>query len=333
MKITAPISRLEEIPLMAAAGADELYCGVIPDEWIARFNNGAVNRRFFGNLDGMEALNQAVSAAHAAQAKLFLVLNAQHYGPDRMDSLLDLAESFHSQGGDAVIVADSVLIMRLARDIPSLPVHVSSVATCRNSAGVAFYRDLGVRRVILPRDVTLDEIEGIASRAKDVEIEVFVLNDGCVFEEGVCHSVHLPTAQGGPLCIDPAPFEVVANDGEAISERLARRLRDHEADYKRWLWYRFGCGFSTTPEGYPYGPCGLCAIARLHATGVTSLKIAGREGATDRKLMSLELVRRVLDGVMAGATVEEAANLARGLRQAAAHCDSGYMCYYAGFAR
>lgn len=328
MKITAPISRLDEIALLAAAGADELYCGVVPREWVARFNTGAVNRRYFGNLDGMDELERAIDMAHRKQVALLMVLNAQHYGSGQQEALVELASAFHGFGGDAVIVADMALIVGLREHVPNLAIHVSSVATCRNSAGVGLYRDLGVRRVILPRDVSLGEIEAIVGAAGAVEIEAFILNDGCVFEEGACHAIHLPSKQGGPICIDKRPFSYQDARGEPVSTRSTRKLRDNDADYQRWLWYRFGCGFSTTESGYPYGPCGLCAIARLAASGVASVKIAGREGPTERKLKSVEMVRAVLDRVASGATPDAAAEFAVSMRKAEDRCHSGYMCYY-----
>lgn len=328
MKITAPISRIDEIAPLAAAGANELYCGVVPKEWIARFNTGAVNRRYFGNLDGMEQLSHAVDEARRNEVALLMVLNGQQYGSAHQEALIELAREFHAIGGDAVIVADIALIAGLREYVPELAIHVSSVAACRNSAGVAFYGDLGARRVILPRDVSLAEIEAIAAASGGVEIEAFILNDGCVFEEGACHSIHLPAKQGGPICIDRRPFAYQDAQGEAVSERTARKLRDNDVDYQRWLWYRFGCGFSTSEQGYPYGPCGLCAIARLAAAGVASIKIAGREGATARKLKSVEMVRAVLERVEAGASPQAAAEFAVSLRQAPGHCRTGYMCYY-----
>lgn len=328
MRITAPISRIEEIEAQAAAGAHELYCGIVPQEWVARFNTGAVNRRYFGNLDSMATLALGIETAHRAGVRLFLVLNAQHYGEAQQVALLELAQRFHEAGGDAVIVADIALVARLHQQLPALAIHLSSVAGCRNSAGIAFYRDLGVRRVILPRDVTLDEIEGMARAADGVELEAFVLNDGCVFEEGSCHSLHLPSKLGGPICLDERPFDYCDARGEPVSERTARKLRENDSDYKSWLWYRFGCGFSTTEEGYPYGPCGLCAMARLRAAGVMSVKIAGREGPTERKTRSTALVRAVLDQLTGGATPQEAATFAVGLRRLDEHCRSGFMCYY-----
>ncbi len=328
MKVTAPISRIDEIPTLAAAGADELYCGVVPKEWIARFNTGAVNRRYFGNLGDLEELRRAVELAHHSAARLFMVLNAQSYGGGYQDALVELAGRFRDFGGDAVIVADIALIAELRERLPDLAIHVSSVAGCRNSAGIGLYRELGVKRVILPRDVTLDEVGAMAQAADGVEIEAFVLNDGCVFEEGSCHSIHLPAKQGGPICVDNRAFVYRDGRGGQISARTARKLRDNDADYQRWLWYRFGCGFSTTAEGHPFGPCGLCAISRLEAMGVASIKIAGREGASERKLKSVEMVRAVVDRVHGGSPHREAAAFAVGIRNTEEHCRAGFMCYY-----
>ncbi len=328
MKVTAPISRIDEIPTLAAAGADELYCGVVPKEWIARFNTGALNRRYFGNLGDLEELRRAVELAHQSAARLFMVLNAQSYGGGYQDALVELAGRFRDFGGDAVIVADIALIAELRERLPDLAIHVSSVAACRNSAGIGLYRELGVKRVILPRDVTLDEVGAMAQAADGVEIEVFVLNDGCVFEEGSCHSIHLPAKQGGPICVDNRAFVYRDGRGGQISARTARKLRDNDADYQRWLWYRFGCGFSTTAEGHPFGPCGLCAISRLEAMGVASIKIAGREGASERKLKSVEMVRAVVDRVHGGSPHQEAAAFAVGIRKTEEHCRAGFMCYY-----
>ncbi len=328
MKITSPISHIDEIELLVAAGAKELYCGVLPSNWVTQFNTGAVNRRYFGNLPSLAELEKAVNVTHGLGAHLFLVLNAQHYGAAQLDALVALGDSFQKMGGDAVIVADLPLISALREQVPELAIHVSSVASCRNSAAVGFYRDLGVRRVILPRDVTLDEVEVIAKAVPDVEIEVFILNDGCVFEEGVCHSIHLPKKLGGPICIDSYQFEYVGAAGRALPAPAERRLQENDEDYKRWLWYRFGCGFSTTEEGYPYGPCGLCAIHRLRQAGVASIKIAGREGPTERKIKSVEMVCQVLDAARRGADATSVAATAVGIRKTLKHCQSGYMCYY-----
>ena len=133
---------------------------------------------------------------------------------------------------------------------------------------------------------------------------------------------------GSPDMTNFPLIEYVGATGKGLPHKALRRLQDNDADYKRWLWYRFGCGFSTTDEGYPYGPCGLCAIHRLRQAGVASIKIAGREGATARKIKSVEMVHQVLQTARLGGDAKRVATTAVGIRKTLAHCKSGYMCYY-----
>lgn len=323
MKITAPISRIEEIEPLARAGADELYCGVVPREWVERFGTGATNRRIFGNLSSYDELRAAVDAAHAAGSALFMVMNAQHYAGEQLDALVELAGRFDALGGDALIVGDVTLLALLGRQGLRCGLHVSSVMSCRNTEAARVHRDLGASRIVLPRDVTLAEVERMARALPDLEFEAFVLNDGCVFEEGACHTLHLPSRLGGPICLDRYGGAVVRTDGRAPDEEA---IAHNEARYKDWLWYRFGCGFSVTEEGYPYGPCGLCAMPAFQAAGVASVKVAGREAATARKIRSVEMVASVRDR-LAG-DPGDLMRYARGLRGGEDRCAPGYMCYY-----
>lgn len=326
MKITAPISRIDEIRPLAAAGADEFYCGVVPREWVDRFRTSATNRRIFGNLQSFDDLSAAVETAHECGSKMFLVLNAQHYAGEQLDALLDLAGRFDAMGGDAVIVGDVSLLGLLAAGGYRFGIHVSSILSCRNAAAAAFYERLGATRIIFPRDVTLNEIEQVVRAVPGMEFEAFVLNDGCVFEEGTCHTIHLPGRLGGPICLDKWEGKYTRTDGKPVDTEAIER---NEEGYRRWLWYRFGCGFSVTEEGYPFGPCGVCAMPRFAAAGLHSVKIAGREAATQRKLKSVELVRSVRDRMRAaGGDEVRTMAFAQGLRKRPDLCGSGYMCYY-----
>jgi len=326
MKIVTPISAAEEVAPLAAAGADEFYCGIVPKDWTDQFKSSGVNRRIFGNFSDYGALQDAVSAAHAAGARISLVMNAQHYTQDHIAALLKIAERFAEIGGDALIVGDIGLLSTLAEHGLPLRLHVSSLLTCRNSEAVKLYRDLGAARAILPRDVTLSEIATMARAVPGIELEAFVLNDGCVFEEGSCHTIHLPAKLGGPICLDrydPAHARV---DGAPLSDAEAARLKANDEAYRRFLWHRFSRGFTVSEDGYPFGPCGLCALPAFARAGLAAVKIAGREGRLERKLKSVELVRTIRDSVAGGAPEAEVLSRARGMR--GAPCTDGYMCYY-----
>src|SRR5690606_26732035 len=143
MRIVAPISRVAEVALLAQAGASELYCGMMPPEWLGRFHALSVNRRPSGNLTRYEDLASAIELAHAHGATLSLVLNAQHYSAAQGEAATEVAERFAELGGDALIVSDLGLVQLLAARLPGLRVHVSSVATCRNAGAARLCRELG----------------------------------------------------------------------------------------------------------------------------------------------------------------------------------------------
>lgn len=328
MKITAPLSRIEEIEPLAAAGADEFYCSIVPDDWMTRFGSSATSRRPFGNLPNDRDLEDAIVKVQALGKHLSLVMNAQHYTCEQMDCLLKLAERFARAGGDALIIGDPSLLGLIASEDFELGLHLSSIAACRNRQSAAFYRDLGANRIIFPRDMTLKEMECLIRAFPDLEFEAFVLNDGCIFEEGVCHTIHLPSQMGGAICMDNYHYQYMRIDGELLSDKEQNALTDNDSRYDKWLWYRFGCGFSVTEDGYPYGPCGLCAMPNLQDMGVISVKIAGRDAPLERKAKSVELVQKILDRMVAGDGEAEVAAYAQGFRQSSVLCNHGQMCYY-----
>jgi len=328
MRITAPISRIEEIGPMLAAGADELYFGVVPLGWAERFGVSTVNRRTFGNLKDGEALRRAVGTIRDRGGEASLALNGQHYTAERLDLLLGLAGRFAAAGGSAVIVGDLVLLDEVARAGLDLRLHISSIAACRNGEAALFYRDIGAARVVFPRHMTLSEMAEVAAAAPELEFEAFVLNDGCLFDEGVCHTIHLPMHLGGPICMDRYRTDYRRDDGAMLGARERAALAANDSAYKRWAWYKFSCGFTTTEDGQPFGPCGLCAIPFLAAHRITTVKIAGRETPTERKLKSLEMVRATVDRMEEVADPIALADFARNLRACPDRCAEGYMCYY-----
>jgi len=328
MRITAPISRAEEIGPMLAAGADELYFGVVPLGWAERFGVSTVNRRTFGNLEDGDGLRRAVGAIRDGGGEASLALNGQQYTAERLELLLGLAERFAAAGGNAVIVGDMVLLDALDRAGLDLRLHISSIAACRNGEAALFYQDFGAARVVFPRHMTLAEMADVAAAAPELEFEAFVLNDGCLFDEGVCHTIHLPMQLGGPICMDSYELDYRRQDGHAPSASEQAALDANDEAYKRWAWHKFSCGFSTTGDGQPFGPCGLCAIPFLAAHGISTIKIAGRETPTERKLKSLGLVRDTLDRLEGGADPAALADFARSLRAGPDRCAEGYMCYY-----
>jgi putative protease len=332
MKILAPIREFDELEMLLGSGAEELYCGVVPREWLAN-NPGALwlNRRspVGSGLESLAALRRLRDEAHRHRVPVFVTLNAPSYTESQLPFVLDLATRLSEEGGaDALIVSDLNLIALLSERRLAAHLHVSSVAATLNSEAVRFLLNFGPSRVILPRSVTLDEIRELTGQVgREVEIEVFLLNDGCAFEEGFCSTTHHHSV--GAFCTNlsemRAEFEWY---GPRFTSRRELWLRRNLADYRDWIWYLNGNGGTASPNGLPYGPCGLCALPDLQAMGVASLKIVGRESSAFRKLASVKMAADIMKRVRAQASKLVVIERARGLRQEPEHCDSGYMCYY-----
>jgi putative protease len=333
MKILAPISSPEELDMLAESGAEEFYCGIVPREWMDRYT-GAVwlNRRSpkGGSLESLTDLRRLVDSAHARRIPVFITLNAPYYTAEQLAWVTELARKLDSEAGvDALIVTDINLLARLSELRLAAALHVSSVAATLNTEAVRFLLEFGPSRIILPRSLTIPEIERITVACRDrVEIEVFMLNDGCAFEEGFCSTTHHHSV--GAFCTNLSEMdaEFEASRDRPLSPRQQTRLRRNLSHYREWVWYVNGNGCGATRTGLPYGPCGLCAIPDFHRMGVASLKIVGREASPFKKLASVRMVRDIVDRVRTGATKLVAIERAKSLRGEPEHCESGFMCYY-----
>lgn len=309
MKILAPVRDPEEVPWLCEAGADEFYCGLTPAFWAERYGGDWVHRRDprAAGLRDEAALAEVVR--RAGDRPVFVTLNAPHYPEEAVAPLVGFGRHLLEHVGVAgLIVAEIELLLALVEEGLGPRVHVSSLATCTNPGAAAFYRDLGVARVVLPRHLTLDEIEEIA--AAGVDLEVFVLNDGCVFEEGLCATTH----RLGPFCLADGPGTEGVGPGALEA-------------YEFWKWTLNNCGCRTN-RGYPLGPCGLCALPRFRAIGIGSLKVVGREASLPRKRASVELAAlavRLADAGAGPTEIREAVVARRGGRSL---CDGAHLCYY-----
>jgi putative protease len=335
VKILAPLRSSSEVEPLTAAGAEEFYCGLTPPRWSETQGPSWANRRNprSAGVPDLEDLRRIV--ALAAQRPVYVTLNSPSYRASAIPLLVDFSRQLlEEMGVRALIVAEWELLLALAEAGLAPSVHVSSLATCRNQGAALFYRDLGISRIILPRHLTLREIEDI--RVPGVELEAFVLNDGCVFEEGLCATTHAlgtfcmadgdaparPAPADGAAPPRPARLLVVGGEVEARSippEALER--------YAFWKWTLNNCGCRTS-HGFPLGPCGLCAMPRLAAAGVVSLKVVGREASLERKEASVRLVAQALRLARAGGGRDLIREAAISLRGARGLCEGARLCYY-----
>lgn len=331
MKILAPLHSVEEVEPLSTGGADEFFCGFFPRRWYERWGRGAwPNRRGPGsaNLDDVERIGPIVDAAAARGRPVHLTLNAPFHTDAQTDFLLGEAARAAALGVSAFIVTDPGLILRLREALPGVAVFASTVAVATNAEACLFLQELGCSRVILSRHLSLAEIAGLRAAAPDVELEAFILNDNCWFEEGFCATTHsLPGF--GVYCLTPWTYELQDNDGSPITDPQRLAQWDFVVDEHRALLGTLSArGSGSGRVGMPLGPCGLCAIPELMDLRINSVKIVGREASLFRKLRSVQAVRHVRDTHVEHGDARRTKAAAISVREDHDGCAEGYGCYY-----
>jgi putative protease len=309
MKILSPLRCASEVGPLLSAGADEFYCGLAPPGWKQKFGTAWINRRHpdSAGVPDEAALLEIIAAA--GSLPVHVALNSPHYPPGAVKMLAEFgARLLQDFGVSALIVADMDLLLALIDAGHAADLHLSSLATVSNAASSHFFRGLGISRIILPRHLTLAEIAQCV--VEGVGFEAFLINDGCVFEEGLCATTH----DAGTFCL---------TDGDGLKDMPPGLLER----YAFWKWTQNNCGCSTS-RGFPLGPCGLCAIPALQAAGVRSLKVVGREASLERKLASVKLAAMARDIAQKGGQAEKIRETTIALRGGASLCHKAQACYY-----
>jgi collagenase-like PrtC family protease len=308
VKILAPLRHSDEVVPLLEAGADEFFCGVTPPDWEARFGQTWANRRAPQSAGVPDGVDFERIIAQAGGRPVYVALNAPGYPSGAVELLASFGASLLGIGASGLIVADMELLLALVEAGHGSHLHLSSLATCINSEAAKFYRHLGIRRIILPRHLTLNEIESI--QIPGLEFETFLLNDGCVFEEGLCATTHA----AGAFC---------TMDGEG-DEGVSPETRER---YAFWKWTLNHCGCRTS-RGYPVGPCGLCALPRLLKSRIASFKVVGREASLERKEAAVRIAATSLRLALQGAGSEEIRQVVIDLRGLPQMCEERHLCYY-----
>ncbi len=173
-ELLLPAGTLEKMRTAYAFGADAVYAGQ------PRYSLRARNNEFT-----MEGLRTGISEARALGKKLFIASNLMPHNAKVKTYMADM-EPVIAMQPDALIMADPGLIAMVRERWPEVPIHLSVQANTVNYAAVKFWKSLGLTRVILSRELSLDEIEEIRQQCPDMELEVFVHGALCIAYSGRC---------------------------------------------------------------------------------------------------------------------------------------------------
>lgn len=173
-ELLSPAGTLKNMRYAFAYGADAVYAGQ------PRYSLRVRNNDF-----KMENLATGIQEAHALGKKLYVVSNIAPHNAKLKTYIKDM-EPVVAMKPDALIMSDPGLIMMVREAFPDQVVHLSVQANAINWASVKFWQTQGIKRVILSRELSLDEIEEIRQRCPDIELEVFVHGALCMAYSGRC---------------------------------------------------------------------------------------------------------------------------------------------------
>lgn len=275
LELVCPAGTPASLRAAVAAGADTVYCG-LRDE---------TNARNFPGLNFSPAeLEQSVAHAHAAGSRVLVAINtfatAGHCAPWR-----DAVRAASAAGADAIVAADIGVLDHACEHHPDLRLHLSVQAAAGTPEAIDFYaRRFGVRRVVLPRILSIPEIKALAGEI-DIEIEAFAFGGLCVMTEGRCDLSSFVTGRSPNLSGVCSPPEAVSYTREAgcRSARLGG-LTIHRESGAEALGYptlckgRFTAGDKTAHLFEdPVSLNTIDVLPELAAAGVSALKIEGRQ--------------------------------------------------------
>ncbi len=331
MKHTAPELLLPagSLAKMRAAydfGADAVYAGQ------PRYSLRARNNEF-----RLEQIAQGIAEAHARGKKFFVTSNLIAHN-DKVRTYLRDIEPVIALKPDALIMADPGLIMQVHEKWPEVPIHLSVQANTTNWATVKFWQKMGVSRIILSRELSLDEVEGIRNECPDMELEVFVHGALCIAYSGRCllsgyfnrrdpnqgtctnacrweygtqvASEHSPSGEAVPVGTLERDFDFAEAQAEAETSfsTCGGGARHPAADRVYFIEEKGRPGELMPIMEDEHGTYILNSkdlravehVARLCQIGVDSLKIEGRTKSLYYVARTAQVYRRAIDDAMAG---------------------------------
>lgn len=272
-ELLMPAGNIEKLEYTINYGANAVYMGMVD------FSLRSMRK---GELITSENISYAVERAHQLGAKAYVTANIFAFNKD-IDHFYSHIDTFKKAKPDAIIFSDVGIFRVLKKELPEIPLHVSTQANNLNYENVRFWQDLGVERVILSRELSIPEIAEIKAKVPDMEIEVFVHGAQCVSFSGRCLLSDYMTSgerkanQGG--CCQPCRW----------SYKLIEETRPNEQ-------YEICQDDRGTHILSPKDLALVKYIPQLIEAGVDSLKVEGRTKSIYYASAVAKTYRRAIDG-------------------------------------
>ncbi|HCW97577.1 MULTISPECIES: prephenate-dependent tRNA uridine(34) hydroxylase TrhP [Pantoea] len=305
-ELLSPAGTLKNMRYAFAYGADAVYAGQ------PRYSLRVRNNEFTH-----DNLAKGIAEAHALGKKFYVVVNIAPHNAKLKTFIRDLTPVVEMQP-DALIMSDPGLIMLVREAFPQMPIHLSVQANAVNWATVKFWQQMGLTRVILSRELSLEEIAEIRQQVPEMEIEIFVHGALCMAYSGRCllsgYMNKRDPNQG--TCTNACRWEYKVEEGKQdeagniveVQEVTPTLGLGQPTDKVFLLEEKMKPGevmsaFEDEHGTYIMNSKDLRAVAhveRLSAMGVHSLKIEGRTKSFYYCARTAQVYRRAIDDAAAG---------------------------------
>lgn len=264
-ELLAPVGKIESFYAAIENGANAVYVG----------GKQFSARQFANNLDRKE-LKKLVEYAKLRSVKVYVTINTLIKN-DELDELAAYVDYLCQIGVDALIVQDFGVARMVKKYFPFMPIHASTQMTAHSKEDVEFLKECGYERVVLARELTLQEIENI-KREVDIEIEVFIHGALCVSYSGQCLMSSMIGGRSGNRgrCAQPCRLPYKLGNGKI-------KVSDDNGDYLM------------SPKDIQ----ALEALPKLIEIGVESFKIEGRMKTAEYVASVVRVYRKYLDLALA----------------------------------
>lgn len=272
LELLSPAGNMLKMKTAFAHGADAVYLGIPDFSLRVRINDF-----------GLKEVGEAIRYAHDRHKKVYVTINIFAHNR-HLKKLPAYLKKLKSLGADALIISDPGIIALAKKAWPKAEIHLSTQANCTNVEAVRFWAKQGVKRIILGREVTLQEIKEIHRAVPKVELEYFVHGAMCMSYSGRCFLSKLFTDRSGNLgdCAQPCRWEYDI-------ARYSLKTGNHEEELEL-VEERHGAYLLNSKD-----LCLIRHIKELADAGVTSFKIEGRAKSVYYQAAVSGIYRRALD--------------------------------------
>lgn len=313
MKILVPLNNMEHIDDYIAAGAGEFYIGFYDEEWTSKFGDFADINRMSGfkenaNPFSLEEVIEIISKVKEKGMLIYVTFNSSIYSEEQLNEIKKYFIALKEGGADGVIVS-CIELVEIAYKL-ELPAVVSTISGVYNTQIARFYKDKGTKRIIIPRDLSVDEIETIVKEVPEVEYEVFMMRNGCMFSDANCLGMH--RNESCSIC------------GSLVSVDSQIRIKDNNFKKRHNIELN---DLIYTKSFHEYA-CGLCSIYRFVKMNITAFKIVGRTDEWKNICSDIRYVKQNIDIAQSCKTQEEFLERMQLPEESRRMCKLGLSCYY-----